>query len=57
LYIAATGERRLVVVRIIQCVMGRYGVREVEFGRVYRWYPECIVSNVTVARDQASPAL
>ncbi len=41
--ISPIGERRLVVVRIIERVAGRYDVREMELGRVYRWCPERVV--------------
>jgi hypothetical protein len=30
-------------VRVIERVSGRYEIREVEFGRVYRWCPGCVV--------------
>jgi hypothetical protein len=31
------------VVKVIERVAEHYDVQEVEFGRSYRWYPECIV--------------
>jgi hypothetical protein len=31
------------MVRVIERSGGRYDVQEVEFGRVYRWCPECVV--------------
>lgn len=29
--------------QVIERVVGHYDVREVEFGRIYRWCPECVV--------------
>jgi hypothetical protein len=38
------GEReRRPPMRVIDRVGGRYDVEEAEFGRVYRWCPECVV--------------
>jgi hypothetical protein len=31
------------VVNVIERSGGRYQVQDVEFGRVYRWCPECVV--------------
>ena len=31
------------MVKVIERSGGRYEVQEVEFGRVYRWCPECVV--------------
>jgi len=31
------------MVRVIERSGGRYEVQEVEFGRVYKWSPECVV--------------
>ncbi len=32
-----------VMVTIVERTEGHYDVQEVEFGRVYRWCPECVV--------------
>lgn len=45
-----TGERRLIVVRTIERVAGRYEVGETEFGRVYRWSPGHVFPSVAAAR-------
>jgi hypothetical protein len=37
------GERGFWVVTTVGRTEGRYEVQEVEFGRVYRWCPECLV--------------
>ena len=35
--------RREVMITIVERTQGHYDVQEVEFGRVYRWCPECVV--------------
>jgi hypothetical protein len=30
--------------KVIECIGGHYENVQVPFGRVYRWYPECIVA-------------
>lgn len=32
------------MVAIIEHIRGHYDVQEVEFGRVYRWRPECVIA-------------
>ncbi len=44
------------MVRIIERVAGRYDVREMEWGRVYRWCPERVVLSVIAARGRSLPA-
>ena len=31
------------MMEVIERIEGHYEAREVEFGTVYRWYPECVV--------------
>jgi hypothetical protein len=32
------------VVKVIECVQAHYKVEDVEFGKVYKWSPECVVA-------------
>ena len=31
------------MVTVIERAEGRYEIQDVEFGKVYKWYPECVV--------------
>ena len=39
----SVAERRRPIVRVIKRVEGCYKAQDVEFGRVYKWCPECVV--------------
>lgn len=36
-------EKRSMVMKVIEHTEGHYEAQDVEFGRVYRWYPETLV--------------